>query len=264
MKMTIPMFQVDAFTAVPFKGNPAAICLPEKVLADELMQAIAAENNLAETAFLNKEQDGYRLRWFTPTVEIDLCGHATLASAHILWQEGILAAGEQARFHTRSGLLTAEQKGDWIELDFPVTSYNQSQLPPAMKDALGVQPVNVVYGNGRYLIEVATAPEVGAVRPDFNVLKHYDAVVVTSVGDNDNPYDFVSRSFVPSHGVDEDPVTGSSHCLLVPYYAAKLKKQVFHAFQVSARGGELKLHLNGDRVLIAGQAVTVLTGGLFV
>ena len=258
MKQAIPMFQVDAFTAEPFKGNPAAICLPGEVLPDSLMQSIAAENNLAETAFLYPEQDGYRLRWFTPTVEIDLCGHATLASAHILWQEGLLATGQQARFYTRSGLLTAEQKGDLIELNFPVTPYAEKELPEVMRKALGVHPVGVVYGKERYLIEVATAAEVVALQPDFSVLKNYEVTVVTSVGDKDMPYDFVSRSFVPSHGIDEDPVTGSSHCLLVPYYAAKLGKLTFDAYQCSARGGELKLQLAGERVLIAGQAVTVI------
>jgi PhzF family phenazine biosynthesis protein len=260
---TIPMYQVDAFTNTPFKGNPAAICLPETALSAELMQSIAAENNLAETAFVTREEDGFRLRWFTPTVEIDLCGHATLASAHILWQEGILSPGEVARFHTRSGLLTATQKEDWIELNFPVSPFDAKELPAEMKKALGVNPVSVAFGKERYLVELATAEEVASLQPDFGILKHYDAVVVTSLAGDHSPYDFVSRSFVPSHGVDEDPVTGSSHCLLVPYYAAKLKKFDFHAFQVSARGGELLLQLTGDRVLIAGQAVTVIKGVFF-
>jgi PhzF family phenazine biosynthesis protein len=259
----IPMFQVDAFTSQPFKGNPAAVCLPETPLSAELMQSIAAENNVSETAFVTKEEDGFRLRWFSPTVEIDLCGHATLASAHILWQEGILTAGEVARFHTRSGLLTAMQKEDWIELNFPVSPYDPKELPVAMQEALGVQPIGVAFGKERYLVEVATAEEVLSLQPDFAILKHYEVVVVTSLAGDDKPYDFVSRSFVPSHGIDEDPVTGSSHCLLVPYYAAKLKKFDFHAYQVSARGGELKLQLAGDRVLIAGQAITVLKGTLF-
>jgi PhzF family phenazine biosynthesis protein len=259
----IPMFQVDAFTHQPFKGNPAAVCVTETALSAELMQTIAAENNLAETAFVTWETDGFGLRWFTPAVEVDLCGHATLASAHILWQEGILPAGAIARFHTKSGLLTATQKGDWIELDLPKSSYHAKELPAVMQQALGVQLINVVYAKDRYLVEVATAVEVVSLQPDFVALKDYEMAVVTSLAGEGSAYDFISRSFGPSLGVDEDPVTGSSHCGLVPYYADKLKKNTFHAYQASTRGGELKLQLVGDRVLIAGQAITVLKGSLF-
>ncbi|BAV09519.1 phenazine biosynthesis protein PhzF family [Filimonas lacunae] len=265
MNKKIMMLQVDAFTNQRFKGNPAAVCVLEEEISAELMQSIAAENNLAETAFVSRLADDFSLRWFTPTVEINLCGHATLATAHVLWEEGLLATDKKALFHSLSGLLTAEKKGDWIELNFPaVLTTNQVALPEKALQALGVKPVNSVFAKDRYLVEVASPEEVLAAEPDFQVLKHYDPVVVTSPGNSNMPYDFVSRSFVPSHGINEDPVTGSSHCGLVPYYAAQWKKHAFHAYQCSKRGGELKLQLAGDRVLMAGQAVTVIKGHLLL
>lgn len=261
----IRLFQVDAFTHTRFKGNPAAVCLPEEELSVEVMQAIAAENNLSETAFVSRLADGFSLRWFTPSAEISLCGHATLATAHILWEEGLLPTDKKALFHTLSGLLTAEKKGEWIELNFPAVLVSRpAALPERVREALGVNPVNSVFAKDRYLVELASPEEVLAATPDFQVLKDYDGVVLTSEADKHSKYDFVSRTFVPSHGVNEDPVTGSSHCGLVPYYAAKWKRHSFFAYQCSERGGELRLQLAGDRVLMAGQAVMVFSGLLTV
>jgi PhzF family phenazine biosynthesis protein len=260
----IALYQVDAFANRPFAGNPAAVCILEEALPAGLMQSIAAENNLSETAFVRKKEEGFELKWFTPTTEIELCGHATLASAHVLWEEGLLASDEVAAFDTLSGRLTAAKKDNWIELNFPAAVAAPATLPEPVLRAIGVSPVQVAFAKDRYIVEVATPADVKTVTPDFGVLKHYDGVIVTSLGNQDMPYDFVSRYFVPSHGVDEDPVTGSSHCALVPYYAGKLQKHSFHAFQCSARGGELKLNLNGDRVLMAGEAITVIKGALTV
>lgn len=261
----IPFFQVDAFSAVPFKGNPAAICIPDEALPAELMQEIAKENNLAETAFVSKTADGFGLRWFTPTVEIKLCGHATLASAHILWEQGILTPGETARFHTKSGLLVVTRNDAWIQLDFPRFNHHSITAPQAMTRALHLAPLHAVCADdGRYIIEVASENEVLSCQPDFNVLKNFEVVVVTSRAADDSPYNFISRTFAPSHGVDEDSVTGSSHCALVPYWANKLQQNKLFARQASARGGDLRLTLAGDRVLIEGKAVTVIEGKLRV
>ncbi|RXF69654.1 PhzF family phenazine biosynthesis protein [Arcticibacter tournemirensis] len=259
----IPFFQVDAFTDKPFKGNPAAICLPDEELSMETMQAIAAENNLAETAFVVKAAEGFDLRWFTPTVEIDLCGHATLATAHILWEEGILDKSEIASFNTRSGVLTASLSGDWIELNFPASLNNPAILPEEVSKALQAEPVHVVFARDRYIVELEKAEDVVSLKPDFSGLREHEIVIVTSPADEGSPYDFISRTFAPLHGIDEDPVTGSSHCALVPYYAGKYGKNEFFAYQASDRGGELKLRYEGDRVLMSGQAITVITGTFF-
>lgn len=253
-------FQVDAFTDVPFKGNPAAICLLDTELPDATMQAIAYENNLAETAFVLSIDNGFSLRWFTPTVEIKLCGHATLATAHILWEKELLSGGETARFFTRSGWLTVTKNEQYIQLDFPRFELSNGEIPPAIINALDVKPINAACASdGRFIIEVATEAEVRALKPDFTILKNYEVAVVTSQGDHSG-YDFVSRSFTAAHGVDEDPVTGSSHCALAPYWAQKLGRNNLSAFQASARGGALKLQVAGDRVLIAGKAITVIEG----
>ncbi|WP_374165018.1 PhzF family phenazine biosynthesis protein [Arcticibacter sp. MXS-1] len=260
----IPLFQVDAFTDKPFKGNPAAVCLLRDPLDAETMQAIAAENNLAETAFVLSRDDGFDLRWFTPTVEIALCGHATLATAHVLWQEGWLPKGEVARFYTMSGVLTAAQEGDWICLDFPASENVPAELPSALTSALGVNSLNVVFSKDRYLVELARPEEVYEMAPDFSVLRKYDMVVVTSRDAEASPYDFVSRTFASAHGIDEDPVTGSSHCSLVPYYSEKLGKTEMVAYQASKRGGELRLRYQDGRVLISGQALTVVSGNMIL
>jgi PhzF family phenazine biosynthesis protein len=260
--MSIPIVQVDAFTAVPFHGNPAAVCILTEAKDPAWMQNIALEMNLAETAFLEKQADGYNLRWFTPAVEVDLCGHATLASAHVLWEDAHLRPDQQARFHTRSGLLTADRKGDWIELDFPIKKEVAAGAPAHLIEALGVQPKYVGKNQFDYLVEVEEA-ELHAMRPNFSLLRTLPVrgVIVTSLS-SDPQYDFVSRFFAPGSGIDEDPVTGSAHSALTPFWAARLGKTTLFARQASPRGGVLKLTLNGDRVLIGGQAVTVLRGEL--
>ncbi|MBE7174214.1 MAG: PhzF family phenazine biosynthesis protein [Williamsia sp.] len=262
MSTKIPFYQVDAFTAVPFQGNPAATCLLQQALPEKMMQQIALENNLPETAFLLPAGDGsYHLRWFTPTTEIKLCGHGTLATAHILWEKGLLGGKETARFHTLSGLLTVQKKEDWLQLNFPAFALHEQELPAGMAAALGITPLaSYCAEDGRWVVELDSEAALRSLKPDFTELKKFPSVVVTAKTGKDSSYDFVSRSFAPAHGIDEDPVTGSSHCALVPYWRSRLNKSSFSAFQASARGGELKLKLDGSRVLIEGKAVTVLEG----
>lgn len=255
--------QVDAFTATPFAGNPAAVCvLPEPGDA-AWMQQVAREMNLAETAFLYRQEEGFSLRWFTPMVEVDLCGHATLASAHVLWEEGYLSADESARFHTRSGLLTATRDGAWINLDFPATPAAPAEAPADLIEALGASALWIGKTPWDYLVEVDSEATVRALAPDFTRLARVPArgVIVTSRSAAPD-YDFVSRFFGPAVGVNEDPVTGSAHSALTPYWAERLGKTEMTAYQASARGGVLRVRLNGERVIIAGQAVTVLRGEL--
>lgn len=261
--MTISLFHVDAFTEAPFAGNPAAVCLLTEPRDDLWMQNVAREMNLSETAFLLSQENSYSLRWFTPTVEVDLCGHATLASAHILWTQGLLPSSEQARFQTRSGLLTAERSDQLIELNFPALSLLPAVAPVALCRALGVEPIYVQKFGTRYLIEVADESAVRALRPDFTALRTMDerGVVVTSRTASGD-HDFVSRYFAPWVGIDEDPVTGSVHCALTPYWAAQLGKQELVAYQASARGGLLYVRLEGDRVVLGGHAVTIAKGEL--
>ena len=258
------LFVVDAFTDSAFGGNPAAVCVLAGPRDDGWRQDVAREMNLSETAFLEKRADGgYTLRWFTPAVEVDLCGHATLASAHILWETGELAAGETARFHTRSGILSAVKRGDWIEMDFPAEPATPADAPPELVEALGVKPRYTGRNRFDYLIEVGDEQIVRDLRPDMTLLKTIDmrGVIVTS-GSSSVGFDFASRFYAPAVGVDEDPVTGSAHCCLGPYWGAKLGKTFLSAVQVSARGGILRIGLKGDRVLIGGQAVTVLRAEL--
>ena len=263
--MAIPIFQVDAFTEEPFKGNPAGVCLLERPAEATWMQTVAAEMNLAETAFLLPEGDGFRLRWFTPKVEVKLCGHATLATAHVLWERGILAPDREARFQTLSGLLTARRASDLVELDFPARP--PLAEPPAWAEAvvgaLGIKPAYVGMSAEDVLFEAADEATVRAIAPDFAALRSLPArgVIVTSRS-SDKRFDFVSRFFAPAVGVDEDPVTGSSHTVLVPYWAKKLGKTSLTAYQASARGGILHLRHEGARVKIAGRAVTVIAGDL--
>jgi len=261
--MGIPIFQVDAFTAEPFKGNPAGVCLLKAPAEASWMQNVAREMNLAETAFPLPEGDGFRLRWFTPKVEVKLCGHATLATAHILWEEGILAAGREARFETLSGRLTARRDGEWIELNFPARPV-QPGLPDwaeTLVGALGVKPSFIGLSAEDVLVEVADEAAVRSLDPDIGTLGTLPArgVIVTSRA-ADPGFDFVSRFFAPAVGVDEDPVTGSSHCVLTPYWARRLGKVSMTAFQASARGGVLRVRLDDDRVRIDGHAVTVFRG----
>ncbi len=265
--MAIPIYQVDAFAEAPFTGNPAGVCLLRGPAEASWMQSVAAEMNLAETAFPLAEGDGFRLRWFTPKVEVRLCGHATLATAHVLWESGILAPDREARFLTLSGLLTARRDGGLIELDFPARP-PLPEPPPwaeAVVGALGIKPVTIAMSAEDVLFEAADEATVRSIAPDFATLRALPArgVIVTSRS-SDKRYDFVSRFFAPAVGVDEDPVTGSSHTVLTPYWAKKLGKTTFTAYQASARGGVLRLRLDGDRVKIAGKAVTVIAGEILV
>jgi PhzF family phenazine biosynthesis protein len=258
--MEIPFFQVDAFTDAPFKGNPAAVCITEHALPETLMQQIAAENNLAETAFVSKDGEDFNLRWFTPVTEVPLCGHATLATAHILWQEGLVPPQQEIRFDTQSGLLIAARNEDWITLNFPSLTGHSVQLPQEIKEILGVAPVHTVDVFNRFLVEVATEEEVYNASPDFFRLARHPKVVITARANNGSAYDFISRFFAPCIGINEDPVTGSAHCCLAPYWSAKLGKQEMLAYQASARGGMMKVKVDGDRILMSGQAVTVIRG----
>lgn len=228
------------------------------------MQNLAAEMNLSETAFLLPRDDGFSLRWFTPSVEVALCGHATLASAHALWQEKVLASNETARFHTKSGLLTASRDGDLIELDFPATRTEPADPAESLLESLGiVNPLYVGRNKFDYLIEVGSEDALRAINPDHPRLRKIKVrgVIVTTRGTN-GKYDFISRFFAPGSGIDEDPATGSAHCALAPYWAAKLGKNEFLAYQASRRGGELRLRLDGDRVKLGGRAVTVFRADL--
>ncbi len=260
--MRIPIYQVDAFTAEPFRGNPAGVCLLDEPLPDRILQHIAMEMNLSETAFLLRRTDGFRLRWFTPLVEVKLCGHATLASAHLLFERGCMRKDQVARFHTRSGLLTARYIQGWIELDFPQLPARKVKAPALLLEALKLKPLFVGRNGMDYLVEVKDEAEVRGARPDFDRLARSGArgVIVTAAAKK--KYDFVSRFFAPAVGINEDPVTGSAHCCLGPFWAAKLNKRELSAAQVSSRGGVLQLRLEGKRIRILGQAVTVLAGEL--
>ncbi len=261
--MGLTMTQVDAFTDTPFKGNPAAVCvLPEERDA-QWMQNVASEMNLSETAFLLRQADGFNLRWFTPLVEVDLCGHATLASSHVLWESGLLKPDQQARFFTRSGLLTAERQGNWIELNFPTTPPEATDAPDGLLQALGVDATYVGKNRFDYLVEVASEEIVRSMQPDYARLLTVSTrgVMVTSRASTPG-YDFVSRFFAPCVGINEDPVTGSAHCCLAPYWSSKLGKETLQAYQASARGGIVRTNVAGERVRLAGQAITVLRGEL--
>lgn len=257
--MTSIIYQVDAFTDRPFTGNPAGVCLLSAPAKDAWMQRVASEMNVSETAFLVREAEGFRLRWMTPTVEVDLCGHATLASAHILWETGVLAAGEEASFYTRSGLLTATRLGDAIVLDFPARPPQPVTQPAGLAEALGLTPLYVGRSAEDYLVEVATVDDVRKAKPDQGRLSQLpmQGVILTSQTDG-GPYDFVSRYFAPAIGLAEDPVTGSAHTCLGPYWAGKLNRRDLLGYQASARGGVVGVRVEGDRVHLSGQAVTVL------
>lgn len=261
--MGIPITVVDAFTDQQFSGNPAAVCVLPEERSPQWMQSVAQEMNLSETAFLQRQADGFQLRWFTPVVEVDLCGHATLASAHALWEAGYLKSGQAARFHTRSGLLSAERSGEWIQLDFPSRPAEPVTPPDGLLRALGVTPRYVGKNQLDYLIEVEGEEMVRQMRPDFRALAALATrgIIVTSQAASQT-YDFVSRFFAPSAGVDEDPVTGSAHCCLGPFWKARLEKDEFVAYQASRRGGVVRVRMAEPRVLLSGKAVTVLRGEL--
>ncbi len=260
---SIPLFQVDAFTDRPFAGNPAAVCLLAEPADEAWMQAVAAEMNLSETAFLKAEEEGYRLRWFTPGMEVDLCGHATLAAAHVLWSEVGLPEAEAISFSTRSGPLIALRQGPRIELDFPLEPAAETEPPPGLLEALGCGAEYVGRNRFDYLVHVEPEEALRAITPDFARLRAIETrgVIVTSRAQGDE-HDFVSRFFAPRAGVDEDPVTGSAHCCLAPFWQARLGKTDFAAYQASSRGGMVHVRIEDDRAILGGQAVTVMRGTL--
>jgi len=261
--MAQTIYQVDAFTNRPFAGNPAAVCILAAPAPEAWMRDVAREMNLSETAFLVPVADGFKLRWLTPAIEVELCGHATLASAHTLWETGVLGPAETARFHTLSGLLTAQRQGDWIELDFPAKPEEPANPWDELVRGLGIAPRYVGKSQFDYLVEADSEQTVRKLDPDFSLLKRANArgIIVTARA-ADGEFDFVSRFFAPGSGIDEDPVTGSAHCVLGPYWSKKLGKTEFLAYQASARGGVVKVRLDGDRVKLGGQAVTVMRGEL--
>lgn len=256
------LFTVDAFTDRPFAGNPAAVCMVDDERNASWMQNVAAEMNLSETAFLQRRDDGYQMRWFTPKFEVDLCGHATLASAHVLWTE-MENTGPSIQFQTRSGVLTASRKDAFIELNFPATPPDESDAPDGLMEALGVEASFVGASKFDKFLVVASEEIVRSLKPDFQRLGQVDTrgVIVTSTSE-DPKFDFISRFFAPRAGINEDPVTGSAHCCLAPYWAKRLGKNELTGFQASPRGGVVRVKLTGDRVLLAGQAVTVVRGEL--
>lgn len=260
--MVIRFQHVDAFTDHPFAGNPAGVCLLEQEVPADWMQRAAAEVNLSETAFVRRRSDGdFDLRWFAPVAEVELCGHATLATAHTLWELGELETSAAARFHTKSGLLTATRHAEWIELDFPASSVVPEEPPAGLLDALGCRAVFVGKTRFDFLIEVAEEASVRSATPDFDTLKGLGVRGVMITARSENPgVDFVSRFFAPGIAVDEDPVTGSAHCALAPYWQAKLGKTELVGHQVSLRGGVVRCRVAGERVLLRGRAVTVLRG----
>ena len=261
--MKIPIYQADACTSSLFGGNPAAICPLNKWLPDETMQKIASENNLAETAFFVPDGDGFKLRWFTPELEIDLCGHATLASAHIIFTE-LGYTKESIHFETlKAGTLTVSRAGDKYTMDFPSRPPIVIEVPNGLVEALGGKEPKAILRSRDYFLVYDNEEDITELSPDFTALSKFDTVgfIVTARGNNS---DFVSRFFAPGAGIAEDPVTGSAHCNLIPYWADKLGKNKLHAYQLSARKGELWCELKGERVLMSGNAVTYLKGEIFV
>jgi PhzF family phenazine biosynthesis protein len=259
--MKIRQYQVDAFATRIFEGNPAAVCPLDAWLDDGLLQAIAAENNLSETAFLVKSERGFHLRWFTPVAEVDLCGHATLASAHVLF--AILGhAGNSIAFETRSGILTVTRQGDLLVMDFPSVPPRPCTVPPSLLSGLGLPPSEILAADD-YVAVYDSEEAVLAIQPDITELAALDlrGVIVTAPG---RKADFVSRFFAPRFGIPEDPVTGSAHCTLTPYWSARLGRRVLNARQVSRRGGDIQCELKGDRVALSGHAVTFMEADIFV
>jgi PhzF family phenazine biosynthesis protein len=267
--MAVPLFGVDAFTDEPFRGNPAAVCLLDAPAGEAWMRSVAAEMNLSETAFVVTTPDDageLGLRWFTPAVEVALCGHATLASAHVLWESARLEPSDPVHFRTASGTLTASRgDGESIQLDFPALESTNVPEPPGLAAALGTPVVAVARNTHDLLVELDDAETVRTLTPDVDAIARFDvrAVVVTARGEPDSGVDFVSRCFAPRVGIDEDPVTGSAHCALAPYWADRLGTTDFVAFQASARGGTVTCRLTDDaRVLLGGTAVTTWYGTL--
>jgi len=261
--VALPLYQVDAFADRPFAGNPAAVCLLDAPAEVAWMQDVAREMNLSETAFVSPREGGFDLRWFTPAVEVALCGHATLASAHVLWESNRLDASQHARFHTQSGWLTCVRRQEWIEMDFPAKPESPCPHPPGLLQALNAPAVYVGRNAFDYLVVVDREEQVRDLKPDLAALSTLPVrgVIVTSRA-NGSDYDFVSRFFAPGAGVAEDPVTGSAHCALAPFWAKRLGQDTLVGRQLSARGGTVRVRVAGDRVFLGGKAVTVLRGEL--
>lgn len=261
--MTLPLYQVDAFTETPFRGNPAGVCLLDGPRGEAWMQSVAAEMNLSETAFLQRQGDLFQIRWFTPKVEVALCGHATLASAHVLFGEKIVPEESPVQFLSKSGPLFAARRDGHIELDFPARLEQQAPAPPGLADALGAEPKYVGRNVDDYLILLEDEAAVRRLRPDCAALGKVSArgVIVTAPASTVG-FDFVSRFFAPAAGIDEDPVTGSAHCCLGPFWKARLGKEHLVGYQASARGGIVRVRVAGDRVFLGGAAVLVFRGEL--
>lgn len=264
--MSLSLAVIDAFAERPYAGNPAAICMMTEMLTDQALWRIAAEMNLSETAFLLPEHDHWRLRWFTPTAEVDLCGHATLAAAHWLVETGRAAAGDQIAFHTRSGLLTATVGRDGVTLDFPAEPVAAADPPPELLQALGLDRSQVRFvGRNRfdYLLELADETTVRNLTPDMDRLATVETRGIMATARSDEPArDFVSRFFAPAVGIPEDPVTGSAHCALGPYWQQTIGKEELIGYQASSRGGSVRVRPIGDRVALIGHAFTIWTGTL--
>ncbi len=260
--MQLPIFQIDAFASKTFKGNPAAVVPLNEWLSDETMQNIAMENNLAETAFFVPTQVGFEIRWFTPLTEVDLCGHATLAAAHVIFEEAEFSSNE-IRFGSRSGILTVKKDGDKLQLNFPADTFSDVEIPTGIIEAIGEAPVQAYKGKTDYLLIYKNEEVIRQITPNFHLLKNTNArgIIVSAPG---NEVDFASRFFAPAVGIDEDPVTGSAHTTLTPFWATKLGKSKLTAQQLSTRGGELEVELLDDRVLISGKAITYLQGEIFI
>jgi PhzF family phenazine biosynthesis protein len=260
-----PILQVDAFTDRAFGGNPAGVCILPEARSEDWMQKVAMEMNVSETAFLYPEKDGYRLRWFTPAVEVPICGHATLASAHVLWEGKYLSPEKDARFYTKSGLLRARKRGDEIELDFPSLAASPSDAPPSLAPALGLKPAETLRNEMRFLAVFDREKEVRDLKPDIAAIRKIPVQGIIVTAKSESPgHDFVSRFFAPNAGVDEDPVTGSAHCCLAPYWCQRLGRQELLGYQASARGGMVRVKMDGYRVLMSGKAVTTLRGEMLV
>jgi predicted PhzF superfamily epimerase YddE/YHI9 len=261
--MAIAVTVVDAFTDAPFSGNPAAVCVLETDPEVRWMQLVAREMALSETAFMVRRGEEWALRWFTPACEVDLCGHATLASAHVLWQRGLATPEATLRFRTRSGELTAVRRGDWVWLDFPALPCAWADAPPGLRDALGAHVKAVLQSRFDLIVELESEAAVRDLAPDLGLLARLNArgIIVTAPASTPG-FHFVSRFFAPRVGVPEDPVTGSAHCALGPFWADRLGRDAMLAYQASARGGVVKVEVRGERVGLGGQAVTVLEGSL--
>ncbi len=263
--MNLDIYHVDAFTDKPFSGNPAAVCIMTSPADEEWMQGVAAEMNLSETAFLYKEDGGFRLRWFTPTTEVKLCGHATLASAHVLWEMGYLSPNEIVVFHTLSGDLTARKDSGLLSIDLPADPPAEADAPKALVDAFGFEPLYCGKGVFGYIVEAPSEDAVREMRPDFPLLRTIPVtgMMVTSVASSPG-YDYIARAFAPGSGIDEDPVTGAAHCCMGVYWTKKLGRPELTAYQASPRGGIVNVRIEGDRAFLTGTAVTVLKGQLYV